>query len=1325
MAEPAKIDLTTVKRGDTYIVDFFFTDTDGTKDISAVTIDAQARREMDGALWFDLKPVKVDASNGHFRIHLTHDETRSITESPPGSFSGIFDIQFSWQGASEVYVSTVVAGSISISKDVTQPVILSTSGTSPMVPPSSQEVNVYLSLNPGTPNYSDVVTAEQLTPVQYDLAASLGLANVNAINEAGEAARAAEKFAAEAYDSKESARQSATLATIQATKATNEADRAKSEADKAKQVSGLDTVEQAVDMALGEFAGLMTESEARAINRINEAKYAASGFVHMGKHYEPSNVNEGLTVRATDPTYTNEVFLGSPVWTGNGDSGASKTMFAKVNIAGAVANILNVDQYSTTRLGATIKLPEAPDGTDVYDSTGDCRGSGKASLDLRYDTDPKYGDIPTGTEEEILREAVSRAFEGQVKNGDFRDGSANWENFGNHSVQNFANGECAVTNITGSVGGVQCSEYTVIPNTEYVVEFTVVSGLVSGIRRTILKNSHNPNNETIAQGLGVGHHKIRYTSPDGHTTNALWFEGGGSREDFTISNVSIRPATEEVVTHPVDLVGLEYYEEELTGRQEIFECIQSLSTTFGKTSVPTVLSTRKLSYFQQYDGQFPEVTVDPDYINDRYRCVVWDDLTEPQKREVAAYMGEKLFKGVNGHIVNGRLRARTIRGAGNGDWASIDSTSSSVLRFSSPTKVRPQASNDTVPEFTQANSGNYGGFGNLYTDGSEVGVYKAYSNSSGLYQGRCFLYVVATVPRANKGAYHPDLNPYGTRVFNENTGGWGNFEWHNPVVDTSKYTSKDCFLITNGNPANGHGYGAYSKSGAIGQNSGHPDGIFYDGILDGGLNGIIDWRLPAVANDSPEEAAKVEAKVENGTYRGLEKLVRTKTDKIKSVYQSAGYVYFYYETNRSANVALVNGAYRNTDVSALLQISTGKVCLLWHNHSHGEAEYFTVSPDSPNQLHALGIPLHSVDLGDDYALITPDYLGTNLSVSGEFNTQMVIGDPANILQTDALKDGWLGTWCPVIPDGVSRIPLNRKSLVSSTTQTYTSNNGGSWTSGTIGIDSVKNDRNPVGSGAIVLMPYKAFAKQTKPSTNKPVYNGKAGLMGVFNTQASKQSTLSESLTGKVLKSSGANLPYGTTNALTDFTLIDAGYTGNKKIWGKLGEIDGQFPNHTKLRLGNPINNSPAIKVLPYQTSNNGQGSIGYQANELTWDTITYALIDGSSTTAAPYSGVKFNQGAFAGYRGVVLVNLVNVNLDATYSLVEDYIVRDTDGLKAVRLNSSGWGDDSTIKVTADGSDTFVDLNGNTNLSVVHELAIPYTWTSNHARAGEQVEGVDL
>lgn len=546
--------------------------------------------------------------------------------------------------------------------------------------------------------------------------------------------------------------------------------------NQAAEITGLDTVEDAIDLTLAQTAGLMTESEARAINRMNETKYAASGMVHMGKH-ETKNaiVNEGIAVYSGSGSNVaaNTIRIGAT--SGSSLGGTSKTGHSVTHIAGAIANILAMGTPSKTGL---FELPEVEDGTRIYDSTGDARGSGKASLDLKVDVDPKYGDVPTGTDAQIIREAVGRAFEGDVKNGDFRLGdNGDWNNYLNYAAYTITDGVLTITNSTNAIGGVQSDQYSVEDGEEYVVGFYLHSGTVR-LRRTITPTSHNPSNEDLGAFNTPGYHEVRYTAPTGYTSNSMWFETVTISDLPSFSNVSIRKVTEEVVTHPVDLIGLEYYEEELTGRQEIFECIQSLSTTFGDTDVPTVLSTRPLSYFQQYDGQF----ADPTAQNDRYRCVVWSDLTDEQKRKVAAYMGEKLFMGVNGKMVNGRLRARTFRGGKNGDWNNVDSTKSGGLTFGTGGLVKPQGVSDTPngTMYVEPTSGV------AAIKDTPKGAFIVRDNATfAAYQGRCFMYVVATVPRLNDGFYHENLNPYGS------VADLNGKKWYETTFDFE--TTADCF----------------------------------------------------------------------------------------------------------------------------------------------------------------------------------------------------------------------------------------------------------------------------------------------------------------------------------------------------------------------------------------------------------------------------------------------------------------------------------------------------------------------------------------------------
>lgn len=1070
--------------------------------------------------------------------------------------------------------------------------------------------------------------------------------------------------------------------------ATAEADRAKAEADRAEQITGIDTVEDAIKLAADEVTGLLTESAARALQARNQEYYAASGMVHAGKQYNNGSnelpINEGMNTILAYPNLL--------AW-GRGDTyspqGTSKTWFPVHHIAGAVFNIINLNRVGTIR--NEIALPEAEDGTRIYDSTGDARGSGQASLALKVDVDPKYGDVAADT-----NEAVARAFEGVFKNGDFRLGdNGDWQDV-----------TADVTITTGKLvcnGANAASIYTKNAALQsfkagVTYEATIyIESITSGAAFVIQQGG----GVTSPYYTEVGEHKFLFTPSVDIAMHPVALQPNTA---ITVTSVIYKPVTEQVVTHPVDGIFLEYFEEELVdpNRREIFECLQSLSATFGTTSVPTELSTRPNSYFDMYVGQ----SADPDATNNEYRCVVWENLTPPQRREVTAYLKERLFKGITGNMVNGRFRCRTVRGAGNGDWSQINSAEQNALRFQSNgfSYVKAQGASNSVDAFGDGVDGYYS------ADRSDQwkpdwfngkGIFVAGNNTSqgstGIaYQGRCFMYLVGTVPRANKGAYHPDLNPWGVeRVANTLGSDYGGFWSASDVLELT--TEAQCF-----NPQ----YLPTNRYGEIGGQgtSGHPGGIFYDGIEAGGLNGIIDRRLPAEEDASGEEASKVEAKVENGTYRGMEKLVWTQVVKSTT-------------TSSTTNAYIQLPESEQPDL-----LSIGSVVFV----KAGGANAYNKRTVTSISSTAIGV---NENTSKDALATLVFEMKTNLSVSGEFNTQMIVGDPANILLTDALKDGWLGTWSTTIPDNTTKdFPLSRKSLETSISGLNTSDNGATWDTSTFSsFDSTRNNLNfTYATGVILIANYKAFAKPTKSSTNKPVLNDKKGLMPVLATSQHIVATgaaLAESTLGLILKGDGGDSQYKTLNLKSFVIGSISPVKGMPPPWANY------MPEHEELTLSAPTNDSPAFKVLPYQISNNGQASIGYQANELTYDdSQTVYPLAGSNAAWTVDQYVLITSGEFRGFYQVVKSGAVLTAVQDYGKGLDGHIYHRTERemyFRSVDMTTIAWGDDGTIKVTADDRDSFVDLNGNTNISVVHELALPYGWTKNRARTGVQVEGVDL
>lgn len=1013
---------------------------------------------------------------------------------------------------------------------------------------------------------------------------------------------------------------------------------------------------------------LMTASEHDAILAQNEEHYAASGMVHMGKDVDESSitapVNEGLWTRVSGGSDRDTLYLGRV-----DGSGASKVDFPVSHIAGVVSSIVGIG----SDLNNAILLPPAPDGTVIYDSAGDARGTGKANLNLLTETDPKYGDIAS-TE----GEAQSRAFEGECKNGDFRLGdNGDWTSDASGWV--IANTGATASNLTSKSLYIPAS---VSSGAVYTISF--VCELASGA--LTLRDSSG----TVFTAVD-GVNEVTLTAAG----SSIWF-GTASSVNATITSLEVRPATEEVVTDRVDMFGLEQFDMVIKD-DEVFDMVQSQSATFGDTDVPTVDSVRPDSFFAVYDGQTGIV---------KGKCVKWSTLTDVQKRKVAAYMKERLWINEDGDLTFTTIRQRTIAGAGNGDWRNVNSAQNNYLEYSASyaSFAKPQGMQDSIPQQIGGGFPVYVPSVNASSDESTKakGAFSAVksdgvADDTAAYKGRCFFYVLGTVSRLNTGAKAKGVNESGGMAFSD-----GN-KWSSTV--DSYATQLDCFK-------NAHA-----------TLSGRDDGRLPQYIYEGGLGGVVDRRLSAYAMSSPEESAKAWEKVKNGTYRGLEKLVFTNAiiGSTTTVASSSGLIKV---TKSSVSGSFDYSSSSDTPVVGTLVVdgvAHALDTLRWVSSgagTSGEEEYWIKPRDNSGFSGANTV---TGCFGQDLAT----------SVSGNFTMDEVFGEPANILLTDALKNGWQGIWNPKIPtDSAGDYTYSRK-VLGSTSNKFTPDNGLSWgesASWNANLDSTTNSisRGPnIDGGRVYVVTYEAFAKQTKPSTNKPVLNGEAGLMPVaaacyYNTNGSGMPLLQESLIGKVATGNDA---WGNINGMLNVEL--ANIRGNG---GALEITEGVV--HKSISLVAPTNNSQAVKALPYQISDNGQCSIGVQANELTFEAATVNTVaDESSVSVVQYGLYKItDQSSLLFGKVIRRIGAANtVNLTGYY--IQDGVVYSpSDSPDAASWgvwSGSGWGDDLTMKITADGSDTFVDLNGNTNLSVVHELALPIGWTHNHARVSTQVAGVDL
>ncbi|MDO6707912.1 prophage tail fiber N-terminal domain-containing protein, partial [Photobacterium sp. 1_MG-2023] len=105
----------------------------------------------------------------------------------------------------------------------------------------------------------------------------------------------AEAQAADARASKLAAQSAVQQASDIAAQSQAHANQAKAEADRAAQVAGLDTVNDAVAAALGgQHVFAQNEVGMAVMRAMNLQRFAASGFVHWGKHLDKNYINQGM-----------------------------------------------------------------------------------------------------------------------------------------------------------------------------------------------------------------------------------------------------------------------------------------------------------------------------------------------------------------------------------------------------------------------------------------------------------------------------------------------------------------------------------------------------------------------------------------------------------------------------------------------------------------------------------------------------------------------------------------------------------------------------------------------------------------------------------------------------------------------------------------------------------------------------------------------------------------------------------------------------------------------------------------------------------------------
>ncbi|EOA6605983.1 hypothetical protein ACH7WG_003711 [Vibrio vulnificus] len=1023
----------------------------------------------------------------------------------------------------------------------------------------------------------------------------------------------------------------------------------------------------------------------------NKEQYAASGFIHYGKHYTPSiaaSVNEGMTCAANSPNF---VAIGRAT---SEIAGSSKTNHAVVNMAGFTSNLITSATYSMF----SIKYPEAPKGTVVYDSSGNCRGTGKPTLDLSEEIDPKYGDVAGS-----VNEAVARAFEGQVKNGDLRLGLSHWASYQGNSMS-ITNGVLSGASGSNSNTCLHQVGTTYTAGKQYKV---ILKNVSSNQSFTVRLAGRYIANEAKPACSNID---MEFLVTTDQTGTGLSIAGSGIGAAISFSSISVTEVTEEVVIDRVDMAGIEFFKEKVGAYLYPYGMIQNKATTVDGVAT-TEDTVRPITYFAVFDGDTTS------------RGLGWKlaDLTFVQLATIMSNPEHNAWYNEAGELMQFRGRQRSFAGLGNGDWGAtnigIHPAKDRYLGFTTNTFVHSQGMLNTVTPLNSITNRIYESNVSGYTE--EAGVYKV-NNGSGAtaVDDECYFYVLATVPRLNQGAYHQSLNPMGTKHWNRHDASGGNF-WHQPNTGNNKTTARAFYQTIAVDET-----GARQPTGAIGQSSGRGDGRFYDAIYASGQGGVIDWRLPARDMGSKEEATKIIQQVVNGTYRGLEKLVKTTpygSDK-GAAYQ--GLIQGMYKWNATGpDFVISHGTLgvEGTDAPLLgWLVQEGKLFpVTYMFQTSGSDTTQIYCGKNTWERYAEGKIV--TNIVSDKPLYFMHTTETNISVSGDFSQLDVIGSPAEILKVDALKNGWMGSWIPQIPDGTAiDYPMRRKHVgTSAINRQYTVNSGVSWTNSTPIANLTTNTlTSSLNVDSIQILNYTAFAKQTKPSTNKPVLNGSEGVGDVYAMDrytTFNGASFVESLIGKVPTSAS-------TRTYAELMLQEATKTNESKL---------AFVSHSPLVLDAPTNNSPAVKALWHQASSNRQATLNFLWNELVYRTALPMVTDTGAQMVrkrgerylvnVPASPLHNRVLCWEGNEGNITVDYTSYYLDSC-NVVRS---KSNDARSTLQLFSGdGWGDDKTIRIV-DGQSTYINLNGDTCLYGISVLAMPYGYTKNQAGAGKQVVGVDL
>lgn len=795
-----------------------------------------------------------------------------------------------------------------------------------------------------------------------------------------------------------------------------------------------------------------------------------------------------------------------------------------------------------------------PDGTLVYD-----KATGTATT---FDT-------------------PSEAFEGLVKNGDFRNEFSDWlmDGIGVNFI--VTDGVMKLTRSTaGEVNDLSQNITGRVVGQTYVCR--VVAKSINGLNTIRLTNGIGVDIVTPIKSTCFKEHIIKYVATTGEDTLSIRVQEDLVGASVEVSSISIMKESESVIIDRKALCVTEVFHEDISTLDAVclFGDVQNEidswnGITFERDVVP-----------QTYCAVNSSDTI----TNGLF--VKWSTLPLESKLKFVAEPLNNMYTTNDGRIIQVRSRDRFILGFGS-RWLQLsngDNTGGvTTPSFDTNTLIVPRGTNvvvgDDLHSLTEATSSGLGYYLNSNQIAGEsiplgtstaVNGDSTYPNESVGYRGKCSVIFNGTVQMLNQGIFSPK-NPLGTKLAIDG--------YPFNVTATKLYSLVDHF-----NPTK-----VLSGSGTLASGiSGRPDGDvfkFYDAITSN--------QYHSLRNSSKLMTS--------------EELLSLSINDILGEVRSRGNLPFVKLTKlQISEVSTIDGGtrYRFLDDSGEVYnptISTSLDVGTYFVHEGSNVSLVPVGLDSIDGVF-LGTDLRFTNtnhiIGSDWSVgVVGDilWLVESTDTGIEFNNvpyHTVVGLPSVIDGMDDLTDGWYGSFCPDLPTGVERT-FTFRNRVMSYSLGYIAPTAGGWSfNNKLWETPLLSPANAVvenvSSGGVRLHINVVRGKGYITSNTDEFHSGLLGLYADFNNDAYEPTQ-----SGGVLAEQLMDFPL--TNTGDNVSSLNIPIYGHTLVNGHLDTTVPSSPKHLDLHLGNPVGGVDGIKAASYITTKQGQPYLQWIYNGLVFD----------------------------------------------------------------------------------------------------------------------------